>query len=76
MVKLTETDRQKLEKFLTRIASETYPEPITPLHAQITKKMWNTIKVDLPSLAGLEIRDTSGSPSCFDRVLLLEMCMI
>jgi 2-polyprenyl-3-methyl-5-hydroxy-6-metoxy-1,4-benzoquinol methylase len=57
MVKLTETARQKLEKFLTRIASETYPEPITPLHSQITQKMWNTVKADLPSLVGLEILD-------------------
>jgi len=38
-MKLTSAHVERLESFLSKIASETYPEPPSPLHSDLTKQM-------------------------------------
>ncbi|MFQ3679238.1 MAG: class I SAM-dependent methyltransferase [Pseudanabaenaceae cyanobacterium] len=43
-MKLKATDVEKLERFLAKIAAETYPEPITSLHTKITANMIERVR--------------------------------
>src|SRR6266498_5678239 len=56
-MKLTHQDIQRLEQFLTRIAGETYPEPLSPMHSQITQQMWQQVKTLHPMSPGAKILD-------------------
>jgi SAM-dependent methyltransferase len=42
-MKLSPRDVERLEDFLERVKNETYPEPPSPLHSQITEKMLNQV---------------------------------
>src|SRR5438552_899822 len=44
MMKLSPRDIERLESFLDRVQKDTYPEPPSPLHTQITEKMFGQVK--------------------------------
>ena len=56
-MKLSQSDILRLEQFLDRIRSDTYPEPLTPGHARITQKMLQEIQKIKPLTPGAKILD-------------------
>lgn len=56
-MKLKPIDIQKLESFLDKIAQQTYPEPPTQLHSQITRQMWERVKIEAEVAADWKILD-------------------
>src|SRR5437016_5515570 len=57
MMKLSPRDIERLEGFLERVQNETYPEPPSPLHTQITEKMLKQV-IELAKLpAGGKVLD-------------------
>ncbi len=56
-MQLKPIDIQKLENFLAKIAQQTYPEPPTPLHSQITRQMWEKVKDEAKVAANWKILD-------------------
>lgn len=56
-MKLKPIDIEKIENFLDRIAAQTYPEPPTPIHSQITKQMWERVKAEANVTTSFEILD-------------------
>ena len=56
-MKLTEPHVRRLEEFLTRIQSQTYPEPPSQLHSLVTRQMFEGLKPTFALPAGARVLD-------------------
>lgn len=54
---LSLSDAQKLEQFLQRIHTQTYPEPPSELHTSLSRKMWDHCRQTFGLPAGAKILD-------------------
>jgi SAM-dependent methyltransferase len=53
-VKLSQADVERLERFLDRVAGETYPEPPTYVHTYLTRQMLDRALPKMPAPAGID----------------------
>src|SRR2546421_10896611 len=56
-MKLREDHIRRLDRFLTRIQAETYPEPPTELHSGITRQMFDSLRGEFALSPGAAVLD-------------------
>lgn len=56
-MQLTPFHRQRLEQFLTQVQADTYPEPSSELHTQITQRMMDYFIEKCSLVAGMNVLD-------------------